>query len=68
MSDRPVTECIPEDAPSPDDGMRQTTDRPNARSASHPSRAIDRSEAFLSNGMDKQKADEKHHRAGYAMN
>jgi len=27
-----------------------------------------RSEAFLSNGMDQQEADDKHHRAGYAMN
>ena len=26
------------------------------------------SEAFLSNGMDQQEADDKHHRAGYAMN
>jgi hypothetical protein len=25
-------------------------------------------EAFLSNGMDQQEADDKHHRAGYAMN
>jgi hypothetical protein len=28
----------------------------------------ERSEAFLSNGMDQQEADDKHHRAGYAMN
>ena len=27
-----------------------------------------RSEAFLSNGMDQQDADDKHHRTGYAMN
>jgi len=27
-----------------------------------------RSKAFLSNGMDQQEADDKHHRAGYAMN
>jgi hypothetical protein len=33
-----------------------------------PSRSQERSEAFLSNGMDQQKADDKHHRAGYAMN
>jgi hypothetical protein len=26
------------------------------------------SEAVLSNGMDQQEADDKHHRAGYAMN
>jgi hypothetical protein len=25
-------------------------------------------EAVLSNGMDQQEADDKHHRAGYAMN
>jgi len=28
----------------------------------------ERPEAFLSNGMDQQEADDKHHRAGYAMN
>jgi hypothetical protein len=28
----------------------------------------ERSEAFLSNGMDQQEADDKHRRAGYAMN
>ena len=28
----------------------------------------ERSKAFFSNGMDQQKADDKHHRAGYAMN
>jgi len=28
----------------------------------------ERSEAFRSDGMDQQEADDKHHRAGYAMN
>ncbi len=28
----------------------------------------ERSKALLSNGVDQQEADDKHHRAGYAMN
>jgi hypothetical protein len=36
--------------------------------AIRPSRSTRTSEAFLSNGMDQQEADDKHHRAGYAMN
>jgi hypothetical protein len=36
--------------------------------AIRPSRRQERPEAFFSNGMDQQEADDKHHRAGYAMN
>lgn len=33
----------------------------------HPARSTRTVRAFLSNGMDQQEADDKHHRAGYAM-
>ena len=33
-----------------------------------PQRRQEQSEAFLSNGMDQQEADDKHHHAGFAMN
>jgi hypothetical protein len=41
-------------------GTRQLPFSPHGRQ--------ERLEAFLSNGMDQQEADDKHHRAGYAMN
>jgi len=47
---------------------RVSLEKRHGRSRSDPHGRQERSEAFLSIGMDQEEADDKHHRAGYTMN